>query len=677
MESRNPAAAPGVTGDDFVLEPGLFLRSGATVFLVENIHDNVAILKHTVSLEEKVILVPRLLGEILNGNVVVAEARDRERALGGDKFEEDDEQTTARLPLSELSKAQIDHVLKGTRCINGLRALGYTSLSPGNPTIQLDLDRLTKRLGYKKPIKASWVYKWSIPFDRSGGDPRSIIPRLQDRGGNANRIDPIVEEATARVLEAKKDEPNAKVRTYQIVSDIKSVLQTEHPNFPNAVIAVNWSTVDRRIKSEFSPYDLCRRNRGEAVAKQKYRDWYPREAAEFPLAVWETDDIDTDVFNIDERSGLPCGRAYLTGVIDQHSLIVPGLELSHKPRSVWSAVSAISKAILPTDPDDPDFAESKAGCEFYGKPGVVVFDNALYNHAKEIELAAHSMNFIPGWAKPKTPTEKAHQEGWNGRIKRDFLSTLPGHRGDKMQREGLNVGLAAANIGLQQFKQRLLKWTYDDYCNSPMNDGLTPRQKWHLGMRFSKPRIPRDIWGYRLVPCLHKTLKFRPEGIQFCGLTYSAPFLTAMRKMYGHNAEALISFNPGDLGVIYVQNPATKAYAPIPCANPEYAEGLSLYQHQLVRKLARTHRVRNPAIPQLLLYREELRKLTEQLRYSTRLLDHKKAIRTGDIPSQTPKGAATAQSKTIQITELESEITDIDDVEMEEGEAGWEIPEFI
>lgn len=675
MESQNRTVIPGIVGDDFALEPGLLLRSGATVFHVENIHDNVATLKHAVSLKEKVILVTRLLGEILNGNVEVAEARDRERALGEDKFEEDDKQTMARLPLSELSKAQIDHVLRVTRCINGLRALGYTSLSPENPTIQLDLDRLKKRLDDEKPVKASWVYKWSIPFDRSGGDPRSVIPRLQDRGGKRNRINPIVDDATARVLQIRKDDPKAKVRTYQIVSDIKSVLQTEHPNSPNLVIGVNWSTVDRRIQAEFSPYEICRRNRGEAVAKQKYRDWYPREGAEFPLAVWETDDIDTDVFTIDERSGLPCGRAYLTGVIDQHSLIVPGLELSHKPRSVWSAVSAIAKAILPTNPDDPDFAESKAGCEFYGKPGVVVFDNALYNHAKDIELAAHSMNFIPGWAKPKTPTEKAYQEGWNGRIKRDFLSTLPGHRGEKKQREGLNEGLAAANIGLQQFKHRLLKWTYDDYCNSPMIDGLTPRQKWHLGMRFSKPRIPRDIWGYRLVPCLHKTLKFRPEGIQFCGLIYSASLLTAMRKCYGYNAETMIRFNPGELGEIYVQDPATKAYAPIPCTNPEYAKGLSLYQHQLIRKLARTHRIRNPSIPQLLLYREELRELTEQLRYSTKLIDHKKAARTGDIPGEAPNEAPAPKTQINVVTELEQQVLEIDEVPMEEEEDGWNLAE--
>jgi putative transposase len=147
--------------------------------------------------------------------------------------------------------------------------------------------------------------------------------------------------------------------------------------------------------------------------------------------------------------------------------------------------------------------------------------------------------------------------------------------------------------------------------------------------------------------------------------------------MYGHNAEVLIRFNPGDLGEIFVQSPATKAYARIPCVNQEYAKGLSLYQHQLVRKLARTHRIRNPSIPQLLLYREELRLLTEQLRYSKKFKDHKRAVRTGEIPGKAPTAESTGKTEIIMVPELESEVASIDEVEMEEGDEGWEIPEFI
>ncbi len=644
------------------------------------IHQSIATLQNTVSLEERVILSSRLLADFATGKVVLADEDDTRMALEGDVFDENDKLILARLPLGDLSEKQTQHVLRVLRYILSLRDLGYTCLSPKNPTIQLDIDRLQRRFNDRESVKASWIYKWSLPFDKSGGDPRAVIPNFPERGGKGgSRLAPEVETAIAHVLDRKKSDPNARVQTYKVQREIESVLQIEQPHRPDLVFAVNWSTVDRRVKTEFSAYELCRRNRGKVFADKQYRDWYPREKAGFPLAVFETDDTDTMVFLIDERSGLPSGRGYLTGTIDQDTQVVPGLEISQKPRSVWSAISAIVKAILPKNPEDPDFAECKTECEFYGKPGVIIFDNTLYNHAKEIELAAASMGFIPGWAKPKTPTEKAEQEGWNGRVKRDFLSTLPGYRGDKKLRDGLSDGMASANIGLRPFKQLLMKWVYDEYSNTPLEDGQTPRQKWHVGMRYSKPRIPRDIFGYRLIPCLHKTLKFRPEGILFCGLTYSAPYLTALRRRYGHNADADFRFNPETLKEIYVHDPVMKAYIPVPCTNPEYADGLSLYQHKLICKMARENRVRNPSIPQLLLYREELRILTEKLRYSNKLKDRKRSAVTGIIPATDPaiSKKVPESSKTMVVTDLEDHILKIEEVEMEDEDEGWNLAEIM
>jgi len=663
---------------DFTLEPGLLFRAGATVFRLASIHDDIAIVQHAVSMQERKILVPNLLAEFSNGKITLADSSHERRALEGDIFENDDEIRT-RLPLDGLTEAQIKQVLRLVRYIQGLRSLGYSSLVPKNPTIQLDIDRLQRRFNDPKPAKAAWIYQWSLRFDQASGDPRSLIPRYTDRGGSKKpRIAPEIDQSIKKVLDRKKADASAPIRTYKVVQEVQSNLQIENPNRPDLTVgSVNWSTVNRYIEEMFSPYDLCRRRYGKAFADRKYRDWYPRDTAETPLLVWETDDTDTCIFTVDEISGLPSGRAYLTSVIDQCTQIVPGLEISHRPRSTWSAVSAIIKGILPKDPMDPDLAEIRSGCEFYGKPGVIVFDNALYNHATEIEQAAISIGFIPGWAKPKTPTEKAEQEGWNGRVKEKFISTLPGYRGDKKLRDGLQTGMASANLGLQGFKQLLMKWIYDDDSNTPRADGVTSRQKWHLGMRNSKPRIPRDIWGCRLAPCLHKTLKFRPEGLLFCGLIYSTPFLHALRKRYGHNADANFRFNPGNLKEIYLQDPTTKAYVPILCTNPEYASGLSLYQHKLVLKMARENRIRNPSIPQLLLHREELRILTEQLRCSTKLRDRNRSIRTGTVPENaSPSTPAIGMaSEAIVVTDLENRILELEEVEMEEEEEGWNLAE--
>lgn len=659
--------------NDFTIEEGLCLRAGPTVFRIHEIIDSQVILEHAVSLERRLIPLPKLLAEIGNCKVQVCAPGDVDRAVNGDIFEEDDLNIIRRLPLNDLSDAQKNHVLRVMRYIEGLRRRGYTKLVPSNPTIQLDLDRIRAECQDPQPVRASWIYKWSLELDRAGGDPRAVIPRFDSRGGKGGkRLDPAIEEATTRVLSRLKSDPKAAVKTKKVLDDIRSVISIEHPQRPELNFNLNWSTIDRRVHEYFSEYELCRRNQGKEAADKKFRDWYPRDRAEFPLEVIETDDTDAVVFLIDDRSGLPFGRAFLTATIDQSSLAIPSIELSEQPRSSWSAISAIIKAMLPKDMSDPDFAETRSGCEFYGKPGIIVFDNALYNHANEIEEAARSIGVIPTWARPFRPTEKSYQEGWNALLKQDALPSLPGCRGDKKLREGLKEGVASANIGMLAFCQHVLKWTYDKYCNNERSGGLTPRQRWHMGMRFSKPRLPVDIHGLKLVPCLHKTLKFRPEGILFQGIIYSIPFIQLMKKRYGHNAEVKFRYNPGNLGEIYVFNPSSKVYIPVPATNPEYAKGLTLFQDKLILKMARANGIRNPSIPQLLRCREELRLLTEQLRFSKKLQERKRAKRTGDIPENTDtENKRPPETECVVVTDLEDRILDIMDVEMDGEDEGW------
>lgn len=667
---------------DICVEPGLTLRDGPTVFRIEAIHGEIATLQHAITVtDRKIIKLPSLLAQIAQGKLLPADENDVRRANNHDQFAEDDKQLLAQLPIIDLTEAQTQHVLTLMRYIRRLRQLGYVCLSPKNPILQLDIQRLHREFGEneKKVPKAAWIYNWSLRLDKASGDPRALIPQYDKRGGaGQKRTAKEVNKAIDTVLERKRQDPKAKIITSDVASEVRSLLQIEYPNRPELSLSVNWSVVDRRIKDAFTEYELCKRNHGKSLADQRYRDWFPREKAEFPLAAWETDDTDSCVFTIDERSGLPSGRGHITAVIDQHTQVIPGFELSEKPRSTWSAISALINAIMPNDMDSPDFAECKSGCEFYGKPGIIIFDNALYNHAQEIEISAAALGFIPGWAKPFTPTEKAYQEGWNGRVKRDFLPNLSGFRGDKKFRDGLSEGMASATMGMLQFRQALIKWIYDDYSNTPLADGITARQKWNLGMRYCKPRIPHDVWGYKLVPCLHKSMKLRPEGVLFCGLIYSAPFLTVLRKKHGHNVEVMLRYNPGDLGEIFVQDPISKAYASIPCTNPEYAKGLSLYQHKLIRKLCTDRKLRNPSIPQLLLYREELRLLTEQLRYSNKLRDRKRSSRTGDIPgndNQTTGQTSASTEVSIVVTELEDQIIQIEEVEMDLEDDGWNVAE--
>jgi len=660
---------------DYCVDVGTILRGGADVFRIDELRDQIAILENCRDISRKQIRTPLLLGAITNGQLVFGTDDDAARALAGDDFNEDDNIEIDDLPLANLSEASKKHFQRAIRYIRELRKRGYTTLAPQNKLIQLELDRIRARFEDPKPARASWVYKWSLELDHANGDVRALVPRFDQRGGSGGkRLDPVIESAIDRVIAARKEDTALKIRAAPMVTDARSILQIEHPERTDLVMAVSPSTMTRRIREAFTEYEICVRNYGKPFARKKYRNWFPRDRAEFPLEVVETDDTDTAIFLVDQLSGLPRGRGYLTGVIDQHSDALHGWELSDQSRSRWSAISAVVHAALPKDPNHPDFAQCETGCEFYGKPGIVVFDNALYNHCDEIELAAESMRIIPAWAKPKTPTEKAMIEGWFKRMKSDFLPTLPGFRGDKKSREDIKAGMASANMGWLEFRQSLIKWTFDQYSIKPQESGWTPRQRWHAGMRFARPRIPTDLLGFKLNACLHHVLRFRPEGIRLDRqLIFNCSGIDRLRKQHGHNSKAKFRYHPHDLGEIYVLDTALKVYIPVPSVNPEYTRGLSLFQHKLVLKMCKENGIKNPSMQDMLRFREQLRILTAQLRHSKKMKEVTRAAKTGDVPVA-GKSKNAPQPGTMIVTTLEERIDALDLIEMEEGDDGWTLP---
>lgn len=661
--------------NEFSLRVGLVFTTGKTTFSIEAIHNKDIVLKDNSNHETKIINEGALISAYINGTVSLISSLHNTTCTPAE-IKDNENEILSHLPLSDLSQAQIEHVVRVVRYVRGMRSQGYTCLRNDSLAFQHDLDKLREKYGDKTQVKSGWLYKWSLKLDRANGDPRAVIPRFDERGGaNKSRIDQKSKSAIEQAIQNHLNDKESRIRTIDVKKDAEGILRSQDPTGATLPLDLSWCTVDRAIKNVIPPYALCVRRKGELVARRKYRDWYPRDRAEYPLEVFETDDTDAGVFLVDDVSGLPFGRAWITGVIDQNTSAFPGWELSEQPRSVWSALNALVNAILPSDTSLSDFAHCSEPSEFYGRPGIVVFDNALYNHAFAIEVAALEMGFTLAWAKPKTPQEKSKIEGWNRIVKREYFSELPGWRGDLSDKEGLARGTSSANMGMLEFRQLFTKWTSDIYSNTPCQNGLTPRQAWHVNMRSITPRLPLDIHGLRITACIPETRKLRPEGLLFRGIIYSSPTIQALRKRYGHNAEIKFKYNPKDLGYVYIFDPALKNYFKVDAVDIDYASGLTLYQHKLVLKMMRDLKVKNPKTADLLIYREELRKLTHQLRFSNKQRERKIAMRTGDIP--TNENSATQEEhkfESITQTELESSVFEIDAIEHEYDEDEWKLP---
>jgi putative transposase len=196
-------------------------------------------------------------------------------------------------------------------------------------------------------------------------------------------------------------------------------------------------------------------------------------------------------------------------------------------------------------------------------------------------------------------------------------------------------------------------------------------------MRLVEPRFPVDVHRLKIAPTLRHAVAFRPEGIRFTGLIYQNDRLMKLRKNLGATAKIEFRYDPRDMSRAYVLDPVERQLFLVPSAQPEYTQGLTLYQHRLIRKMARLRRKLNPSIPDLLQTREELRQLVAQTLFSPKKRERAFSKSVGVLPGGAASTSTTSRPPTQVMTDLEAQVADIDDVEMETSEDGWDVPELI
>lgn len=660
----------------FAFEAGQCFVRGETSFVVVEQRGAQLILEHAQTLERKAVSVHNLAAEYAAGRLVPSQSSEIKAPTlpANDVL---NSPPARELPLDMLTAAQRAHVLSLFEIIHLLRGRGFPCLRPTG-LLELEYRRLREERPSLAPVALQTVYNWSLKLDRAGGDARALIPGFSMRGGKGRaRTHPDFQKAFESVVEVVRNDKSRRISAASIERDVRTRLL--HDLGPDRTLEVMGSraTISRRLHQVFSAFDICQRNKGRAAALREFRSWYPRDRAISPLEVVEFDDKDTGVFLIDELTGLPHGRGYITVGVDQYSGVPMGSNISPEPRSTWSAICTLTAAVLPKDKTSPDFALVSSAVDVFGRPSVALFDNALYNHAGALEAAVLELGITPAWSKPRTPTEKSCVEGYNGRLGSDFLPQFAGYRGSKATRDGLTEGLAKANASAQDFLQRYNKWAYDQYIHNPADDGITPYQKWSEGIRAFAPRLPVDVHRLRIVPTLRGRVRLRPEGVRFAGLIYQHELLQILRRKVGATAEIEYRFDPRNLSLIYVFDAEAKQLFEVPSANPDYTGALTLYQHRLIRKIAREHHRTNPSIPQMLVAREDLRRLVTQLRQSPKRSERRRAVRVGEVVGDqvtiTPRPQ---KAEMFIVGELEAKLIDIDQVEIEPLGDGWELPSF-
>lgn len=640
-----------------------------------------ATLRHVETNDTKQVSEGQLVLAILNGKVTLQDLKEEfgNRSLHKNKVDHGSGIFTYR---QETRKA-IQSMEYKRLWIEALSKYGIVKIE-NKPWVRNAILRLSNTECKNIPVYSISTLLSAIRLvNKFGGDWSHVVPKYSQRGGRGQkRIDVRAEKIIDQII-SELQSSKEKIVKVRICQDVRNQIRTRNLALVDDPIPEPGDmTIARRVKEKITAFEISCRNDGLDYAKKKYRNnASQRFTSDIPLLCAEYDDMDCEVFLIDEVTGLPVGRAHLTHGIDQTTGVPLGFELSHKSRSFESAMGAICSSLLPKNMSDSDFAECKYPWNGYGAQGTIILDNAKYNFSKATRHQAEVAQLLLAGARPYAPTEKSAIEHFNHITKQDFCRDLPGFRGRKDDPDAVKNGLTSAIMDVKKFRQLYTKWVTDVYLNNPQIDGFTPREKW---LKYFNNHSPAIRWTAEAIAMLRMKpvqRSFRDSGgITSQRLIYFSEELHELKKNIGAQAKVYMYKDINDLSYVYVQNPITQKFLRVPCTTDiRYTKGLTERQQELILKLARQRKIGHLNLTQMIEARRELIVLVAQASKSTKMKKRQQAARAGEIRDYDENDDASIEVREVIkpkkeyviMSALESSLKDIADEDLDDYDEDW------
>jgi putative transposase len=142
-----------------------------------------------------------------------------------------------------------------------------------------------------------------------------------------------------------------------------------------------------------------------------------------------------------------------------------------------------------------------------------------------------------------------------------------------------------AVITLSRLQTIVRKWIVDVYHQQTHRAIQTsPADKWKSSIRLEDIPLPDESTNFDVVMGRVGVKDLTHRGIEHEGLFYNSEELTELRHREGAKLSVEIRANDSDIGHIYVLNPSTSASYSVPALRQDYAKGLSLWQHNVIKR---------------------------------------------------------------------------------------------
>ncbi|MGA3947442.1 transposase [Ralstonia nicotianae] len=561
----------------YTLDTELVIQDGDAQWRVHRVEDNQYVqLEHQTTARIRRVRIAKLAGDIASGKLSVV--RDSEASQSGQTaLASHAVMCTATLPEKYKSQFERTYAYVWHMRKRGITKGQRRRVTDAIPTI-------ASTLGDHSPPEPPTVMQWMRDYEASGQNPTSLVSR-NIRRRTSRKLTPaileIVQKVLARYYFVRKGCTLRAVHD-KVLQEVERAAQATP--IEETAVSISLSTI-RRLAAETTPFDRDRARLGPAQARAKWRFSKPGTYATRPLERVEMDHTLLDLVVIDDALGIPLGRPTITLLVCSFSSYILGFFISFEGETIGRVVQSIKVAAQPKDSITAGQGLSNTW-HAMGLWETLVLDNSLSFHSPHLRHIASELCMDIEYCPVRMPWFKPSVERMLGELTRQ----LPAHGRPKKPDSGPDPidPNSTACITFSDLCAGVLQWVVDVHpfeinerkMARPIDlflEGLTS---------CPAPALIDNSANLEVIAGLSTIKTVDHSGIVNTYLRYTSDELKSMQRCIGTKFKTLIKFNPYDLGSIFVQHPRTGLWISVGARDEEYATGLTLTQHKLIRKEA-------------------------------------------------------------------------------------------
>ncbi|MCB8818876.1 Mu transposase C-terminal domain-containing protein [Desulfosporosinus shakirovi] len=445
-----------------------------------------------------------------------------------------------------------------------------------------------------KKVSVPSVYRWIAMYRESGGDIRSLIPGYKNSGGlgksriHSKTFDFIRESIQEVYLQQQRI--TIEELHYIIIAKVADF--NEYRKEHDKLKLPAYSTL-ARIISRIPEFELVSSRKSPRDAEVSYEPLGSGVKVEYPLERVEMDATIIDL-NVIFADGTYKERPYFVPALDKKTRNILGFSLGFGGVG-WPEVSQCLYHVL----SDKSYVKEKYPFiinewNAFGVPGSIVVDNGLEFKNIPMKDACYQLGVGLEFAPPRTPEWKGSIERFFGTSATNFIQLIPGTtRSNPRQLAQGEKPKEVPGIPFNIFIGLLHKWIIDVYTQD-LNKGAggIPAKIWEKLTDDYPVDWPNSTHELPILLGRIKERTITNQGIELKILHYNSNELNHILKKFskdnrGAENKFTVKYDPQNLGYIYLfDHLFNREWIKVPCTSPEYANGLSEWEHDEARKLS-------------------------------------------------------------------------------------------